>query len=181
MTSFFVNSPPSLNLYPSAGPLASPVRFKVAASTVSPSLKALQIADVDDVKFRSQVSWLKPRLGMRRNSGIWPPSKVMAGFLAPALAYWPLLPRDAVLPWPLPGPRPTRFLSVRFSMPSMYVDQIHYSATPRSRATSSRVRSCIRPSMVALTRLIGFVLPCTLVRIFWMPQATSTSRRRGRP
>ena len=33
--------------------------------------------------------------------------------------------------------------------------------------------------MVALTRLIGFVLPCTLVRMFRTPQASSTSRTPG--
>src|SRR4051794_9585884 len=61
----------------------------------------------------------------------------------------------------------------------VYVGQVHYSSTPRSRPTSSRVRSCIRPSRVALTRLIGFVLPCVLVRMFLMPQAARTSRTPG--
>src|SRR5262249_603911 len=37
--------------------------------------------------------------------------------------------------------------------------QVHYSSTPRSRATSSRVRSCSSPSMVALTTLMALVLP----------------------
>src|SRR5262249_29318547 len=35
--------------------------------------------------------------------------------------------------------------------------QIHYKVTPRNRATSSRVRNRSKPSMVALTRLMGFV------------------------
>ena len=33
--------------------------------------------------------------------------------------------------------------------------------------------------MVALTRLIGLVLPCILVRMLWMPHASSTSRTPG--
>ena len=57
--------------------------------------------------------------------------------------------------------------------------QVHYRVTPRSRATSSRVRSCSRPWMVALTRLIGLVLPWTLVRMLRMPHAFSTSRTPG--
>src|SRR5262249_52907310 len=57
--------------------------------------------------------------------------------------------------------------------------EVHYSVTPRSRATSSRVRSSKRPWMVALTRLIGLVLPCVLVRMLRMPQASSTSRTPG--
>src|SRR5262249_28136355 len=57
--------------------------------------------------------------------------------------------------------------------------EVHYRATPRSRATSSRVRSCKSPLMVAFTRLIGLVLPCTLVRMLVIPQAWSTSRTPG--
>src|SRR5262249_54940454 len=59
------------------------------------------------------------------------------------------------------------------------VGQVHYSFTPRRRATSSRVRSIIRPAMVALTRLIGLVLPWVFVRILRMPQACNTSRTPG--
>src|SRR5690606_6508037 len=51
--------------------------------------------------------WLTPRLGMRRTSGIWPPSQPTR-IDQPERAFAPLWPRDDVLPWPLPGPRPTR-------------------------------------------------------------------------
>src|SRR4051812_921519 len=54
---------------------------------------------------------------MRRNSCVWPPSNIMAGFFAPALAHWPLWPRVDVLPMPEPTPRPTRFFGVRFVTP----------------------------------------------------------------
>src|SRR5262245_63287428 len=49
---------------------------------------------------------LKPRLGSRRCSGIWPPSKPFTA--TPVRAFWPLTPRPAVLPLPEPMPRPTR-------------------------------------------------------------------------
>src|SRR5262249_26959616 len=57
--------------------------------------------------------------------------------------------------------------------------KVHYRVTPRRRATSSRVRSCDNPSMVALTRLMGLLLPCTFVRMLWMPHTSSTSRTPG--
>src|SRR5205823_1430591 len=102
---FFVTSPVPRTRTPSAGPLARPIFSRASASTVSPSLKALSMSPtLTTWYFLSQVSWEKPRLGMRRKRGICPPSKVKAGFLAPALAYWPLLPRDDVLPCPEPGP-----------------------------------------------------------------------------
>src|SRR5438552_10699129 len=50
---------------------------------------------------------VKPRLGMRRISGIWPPSNPGRTW-PPWRAVWPLPPRPAVLPMPEPGPRPFR-------------------------------------------------------------------------
>src|SRR5580698_8029581 len=52
---------------------------------------------------------VKPRLGMRRCSGIWPPSKPRI-IREPLRERWPLWPRVEVLPMPEPMPRPTRFL-----------------------------------------------------------------------
>src|SRR5271169_4438657 len=52
---------------------------------------------------------VKPRLGMRRCSGIWPPSKPRI-IREPLRERWPLCPRVDVLPMPEPMPRPTRFL-----------------------------------------------------------------------
>src|SRR5436190_13523439 len=54
---------------------------------------------------------LKPRLGKRRWSGIWPPSKPLTA--TPVRAFWPLTPRPAVLPLPEPIPRPTRMRALR--------------------------------------------------------------------
>src|SRR5262249_46655751 len=54
---------------------------------------------------------LKPRLGRRRCSGIWPPSK--PPMATPERAVWPLPPRPPVLPMPEPMPRPTRRRSLR--------------------------------------------------------------------
>src|SRR5271154_6402075 len=63
---------------------------------------------------RPRLTWLrsrgeggvKPRLGRRRCSGIWPPSKPL--MRTPERAVWPLPPRPACLPLPEPMPRPTR-------------------------------------------------------------------------
>src|SRR5579871_4388206 len=68
---------------------------------------------------------LKPRLGMRMWSGIWPPSKPLMA--TPVRAVWPLPPRPEVLPLPEPIPRPTRlkrlwapsFSRISFSFISM--------------------------------------------------------------
>src|SRR4029453_5471715 len=54
---------------------------------------------------------LKPRLGKRRCSGIWPPSKPL--IRPPERAVWPLPPRPPVLPLPEPMPRPMRVRSLR--------------------------------------------------------------------
>src|SRR5690349_15425638 len=50
---------------------------------------------------------VNPRLGRRRCSGIWPPSKPRF-WLKPVPACWPLEPRVEVLPCPDPMPRPMR-------------------------------------------------------------------------
>src|SRR5580658_6803658 len=55
---------------------------------------------------------VKPRLGMRRCSGIWPPSKPRI-MREPVRERCPLCPRVDVLPMPEPIPRPTR---LRFSV-----------------------------------------------------------------
>src|SRR5207253_3876315 len=55
---------------------------------------------------------VKPRLGMRRCSGIWPPSKPRI-IREPVRERCPLCPRVDVLPMPDPIPRPTR---LRFSV-----------------------------------------------------------------
>src|SRR5687768_1836554 len=49
-----------------------------------------------------------PRFGMRRCSGIWPPSNPRL-CVKPERDFAPLWPRPAVLPLPEPCPRPTRF------------------------------------------------------------------------
>src|SRR5213595_3299013 len=43
--------------------------------------------------------------------GVWPPMK-RGGRLPPLRAFWPFVPLPAVLTWPEPCPRPTRFLSL---------------------------------------------------------------------
>src|SRR6202008_9244 len=76
--------------------------------------------------------FVNPRLGRRRCSGIWPPSKPRIR-LEPEREPCPLCPRVDVLPCPEPIPRPTRlrFLFAffgalrleRFMMSSLYAGQ----------------------------------------------------------
>src|SRR3954462_16016770 len=54
---------------------------------------------------------VNPRLGRRRWSGIWPPSKPRIMW-EPERERWPLCPRVDVLPMPDPIPRPTRLRPV---------------------------------------------------------------------
>ena len=128
-----------------------------SGSTTSPSLKTVSRSPTLTTWYGlSQVAWLKP-LGHAAEQGIWPPSK-SAGMLLPA--GWPTGPcgrgwrscrgRSRL-------PRPTRLFWCLDAL--VYIVQVHYSVTPRSRPTSSRVRIAARPSMGALTRLIGLVLP----------------------
>src|ERR1700748_3768 len=51
---------------------------------------------------------VKPRFGMRRCKGIWPPSKPRI-MREPLRERCPLWPRAEVFPMPDPIPRPTRF------------------------------------------------------------------------
>src|SRR5258707_7858913 len=77
-------------------------------------------------------AFVKPRLGTRRWSGIWPPSK--PGLRAkPLRLFWPFSPRPDVLPSPLPGPRPTRFrlwvlplAGFRFSSPTVFLPLLYH-------------------------------------------------------
>src|SRR5271157_2201424 len=66
---------------------------------------------------------------MRRNRGIWPPSKPRRT-PPPARAFWPLFPLPAVLPWPEPTPRPSRLFflwpfGARILKPSMSANLLH--------------------------------------------------------
>jgi hypothetical protein len=49
---------------------------------------------------------VKPRLGIRKRKGVWPPSKPKRGF-RPLRAFCPLCPRPAVFPLPDPIPLPS--------------------------------------------------------------------------
>src|SRR5579862_8880803 len=59
--------------------------------------------------YSTRKMFVNPRFGMRRCSGIWPPSKPRI-MREPLRERWPLCPRVEVLPMPEPMPRPTRFL-----------------------------------------------------------------------
>src|SRR4051794_29441194 len=90
---------------------------------------------------------VKPRLGSRRCSGIWPPSKPL--MRTPERAVWPLPPRPACLPLPEPMPRPTRMrflrepalsaisLSFIVLLPSLFVMAGH--SRPKDGVASARL------------------------------------------
>ena len=74
--------------------------------------RLLDAAEIHLVELAARTSCcLKPRLGRRRWSGIWPPSKPL--MRTPERAVWPLPPRPPVLPLPEPMPRPMRFRVLR--------------------------------------------------------------------
>src|SRR5262249_51452449 len=74
------------------------------ASNFSPSVSMLTTS------YSTRNGLWKPRLGTRRCSGIWPPPKPRLN-LKPDRDLAPLCPRPAVLPFPEPWPRPTRFFA----------------------------------------------------------------------
>ena len=87
--------------------------------------------------------FLKPRsLGMRMWSGVWPPSN-QGGIEPPARAFWPLVPRPAVLPLPAAMPRPTRVRAVRD--PAAGRRSWSFMPSPRSRSGSRRRPRSPRP------------------------------------
>src|SRR5471030_1612257 len=75
----------------------------VPAANRSPSVSRLTTS------YSTRNGLWNPRLGTRRCSGIWPPSKPRLK-VKPDRDLAPLWPRPAVLPLPEPWPRPIRFL-----------------------------------------------------------------------
>src|SRR5436190_392175 len=111
MSSLDFSSPLPSSLTPSLARRMTPAFSSTSASmaALASSLPAA-IACSMRHRFTSAKSLrlreLKPRLGMRMCSGIWPPSKPWTD--TPERAFWPFTPRPAVLPLPEPPPRPTR-------------------------------------------------------------------------
>lgn len=73
----------------------------------------VRVASVSTSMQRTKYLLTKPRFGISRVSGIWPPSNPGFGFPLPALAFWPLWPRVDVPPRPEESPRPRRFRYTR--------------------------------------------------------------------
>src|SRR5690349_9974929 len=101
----FSTLPARMILAREAPPGTSPAFFRPARS-ISPPSTFERSPERTSAAFTIVVA-RKPRLGRRRCSGIWPPSKPTL-WKPPARAFWPLWPRPAVLPRPEPMPRPTR-------------------------------------------------------------------------
>jgi hypothetical protein len=73
-------------------------------TTVLP--QCLEVCDINNL-INNFEDIREATLRQRRCNGICPPSKPEAGF-PPERDFSPLWPREAVLPCPDPGPRPTR-------------------------------------------------------------------------
>src|SRR5690606_4891604 len=97
----FVSSPDLMTFTTLASWPTRPACLRASTSTsAAPSLSSW--ASVTSALNFSEAD-LKPRLGRRRCSGIWPPSKPTL-WKPPARDFWPLWPRPAVLPRPEPMP-----------------------------------------------------------------------------
>ncbi len=100
--------------------------------------------------------FLKPRsFGMRMWSGVWPPSN-QGGIEPPARAFWPLVPRPAVLPLPAAMPRPTRVFAL--CAPSAGRRSCSFMPSPgRPDAARLFVGACARSltHVSALARVLG--------------------------
>src|ERR1700730_2330276 len=82
-----------------------------AVSSLPASIASCRRPRLISLSLSANLVLRKPRLGRRRCSGIWPPSKPL--MRTPERAVWPLPPRPAVLPLPEPMPRPTRMRFLR--------------------------------------------------------------------
>src|ERR1700681_3192379 len=103
-----------------------------AASSLPASIAACSLPRFTSLSLRANLTFLKPRLGSRRCSGIWPPSKPL--MRTPERAVWPLPPRPPVLPLPEPMPRPIRFRVLRApGWPESSCSFIGYFSTTSTR------------------------------------------------
>src|SRR5262249_28675475 len=89
--------------------LKTPALTSSCGPTLEPFSNLARSLTLIVVCFFLKTAFEKPRFGMRRCSGICPPSKPLFWEL-PERDHIPLLPRAAVLPCPLPGPRPILFV-----------------------------------------------------------------------
>ncbi len=109
------------------------------SSSNAPASASAPIAPMFTTSYSTLNRFLKPRsFGMRMWSGVWPPSN-QAGIPPPALAFWPFVPRPAVLPLPAAMPRPTRVRGWRD--PSAGFRSCSFMTSPWRRCRRSPRRS----------------------------------------
>src|ERR1700733_5038965 len=116
MSSLVFSSPVPSSLTPSQARRTTPAAIRAAVSigcfaSSLPASSACSILQRFTSAYCLRFGLLKPRLGMRMCSGIWPPSKPLMA--TPERDFWPFTPRPAVLPLPEPMPRPTRMRPLR--------------------------------------------------------------------
>src|SRR5262249_36286962 len=107
-----------------------------AASSLPASTAAWTLSRLTSLSLRANGEFLNPRLGSRRWSGIWPPSKPL--MRTPERAVCPLPPRPPVLPQPEPIPRPTRWRLLR--APGLSASSCSFMTFPRSSPRHGRAR-----------------------------------------
>src|ERR1700722_17585381 len=118
---------------------------------------------------------LKPRLGRRRCSGIWPPSKPL--IRTPERAVWPLPPRPDCLPLPEPMPRPTRMRGL--DAPGLSLTSLSFMIGNPYRLSTTRTRCA---TLAIMPRLAGVSATLDLRPILLRPRPLSVSRcEPGRP
>src|SRR5579883_480073 len=100
-----IRTPSSCRLRTPALTRAAP-SMSAAGSSLPASIAAWIRPRLTSFSLRANGEFLNPRLGSRRCSGIWPPSKPL--MRTPERAVCPLPPRPPVLPVPDPMPRPMR-------------------------------------------------------------------------
>jgi hypothetical protein len=78
-----------------------------------PSSTSWAMSPTLTTSYSTRARFRKPwSFGIRMWIGVWPPSN-QAGIEPPVRAFWPFVPRPAVLPLPAAMPRPARVLARR--------------------------------------------------------------------
>ena len=109
-------------------------------------LAGLERAELDEAAIRPRLTTRTAlervleaaQLGDALWSGVWPPSN-QAGIEPPARAFWPFVPRPAVLPRPAAMPRPTRVRARARAGRGAQVVELHAFSLDAGRGSSSTV------------------------------------------
>ena len=174
--SFLVRLPLPRILTSSNTPLARPFSMRSTTVTVAPLSKALSSSLILTIgNPAGKLAVIEAPLGNPPGQG-----SLAAGITEAASRSRTAVPAlvAAGRGLAVPGARTAADAFAVLPLVNAPVDVVedHQTCTPRSRATSSRVRNCLKPSKVALIRLIGLVEPKHLVRMSVTPADSTTAR-----